>query len=103
MKTTISLLAFLMIFSFLPSLNAQDQKETGVFVEEKDGYYKNVILKSIDEFNNPEKEKKKDFKLDFSGMDLPKSKDEFTSYWYNRSNITRKNWNLLVFFYYILF
>jgi len=83
MKTTISLLAFLMIFSFLPSLNAQDQKETGVFVEEKDGYYKNEILKSIDEFNNPEKEKKKDFKLDFSGMDLPKSKDEFTSYWYN--------------------
>ena len=83
MKTTISLLAFLMIFSLLPSLNAQDQKEKGVIVEQKDGYYQDVILKSIEEFNNPEKEKKKIFQLDFSGMDLPKSKDEFTSYWYN--------------------
>jgi len=83
MKTTISLLAFLIIFSFQQSLNAQDQKEKGAFVEEKDGYYKNEILKSIDEFNEPEKEKKKVFKLDFTGMDLPKSKDEFTSYWYN--------------------
>ena len=61
MKTTISLLAFLIIFSFQPSLNAQDQKEKGAFVEEKDGFYKNEILKSIDEFNNPEKEKKKNF------------------------------------------
>jgi len=83
MKTTISLLAFLIIFSFQPPLNAQDQKEKGAFVEEKDGYYKNEIIKSIDEFNNPEKEKKKNFQLDFSGMDLPSSKEEFTSYWYN--------------------
>ena len=83
MKTTISLLAFLIIFSFQQSLNAQDQKEKGSFVKEKDGYYKNEILNSIDEFNNPEKEKKKAFKLDFTGMDLPTSKDEFTSYWYN--------------------
>ncbi len=61
MKTTISLLAFLIIFSFQLSLNAQDKKKKGVFVEEKDGFYKNEILKSIDEFNNPEKEKKKIF------------------------------------------
>ncbi len=83
MKTTISLLALLIIFSFLPSLIAQDQKDKGIFVEDKDGFYKNEIEKSIDEFNEPEKEKKKSFKLDFTGMDLPKSKDEFTSYWFN--------------------
>jgi bleomycin hydrolase len=83
MKTTISLLALLIIFLLLPSLIAQDQKNKGIFVEDKDGFYKNEILKSIDEFNEPEKEKKKSFKLDFTGMDLPKSKDEFTSYWYN--------------------
>lgn len=83
MKTIISLLATLAILSPLSTTFAQDQKETGIFVEEKDGYYKNEILKSIDEFNNPEKEKKKIFQLDFSGMDLPTSKDEFTSYWYN--------------------
>jgi bleomycin hydrolase len=83
MKTTISLLALLIIFSFLPSLIAQDQKDKGIFVEDKDGFYKNEIEKSIKEFSEPEKEKKKTFKLDFTGMDLPKSKDEFTSYWFN--------------------
>lgn len=83
MKTTISLLTLLIIFSFQLLINAQVEKNKGTFVEEKDGFYKNEILKSINEFNNPEKEKKKEFKLDFSGMDLPKSKDEFTSYWHN--------------------
>jgi bleomycin hydrolase len=83
MKTTLSLLTVLFAFFLLNSLFAQDQKEKGVFTDEKDGFYKNEIEKSIDEFNNPEKEKKKEFKLDFTGMDLPKSKDEFTGYWYN--------------------
>jgi len=83
MKTSISLITSIIILSFLTSIIAQDKKDQGNFVEEKDGFYKNEILKSIDEFNNPEKEKKKEFKLDFSGMDLPKSKDDFTSYWYN--------------------
>jgi len=80
------LLPFLIIaltFFFITSLSAQDEKNRGVFEEVKDGFYKKEILRSIDEFNNPEKEKKKEFKLDFSGMDIPKSKDEFTSYWYN--------------------
>lgn len=83
MNTSISFFTVIIIIVSLTSLFAQDQKNRGIFEEEKDGFYKNEILKSIDEFNNPEKEKKKEFKLDFSGMDLPKSKDEFTSYWYN--------------------
>jgi bleomycin hydrolase len=83
MKAGVLLLSIVTIFSFQISLLAQNEKETGKFVEEKDGFYKNEILKSIDEFNNPEKEKKKIFQLDFTGMDLPKSKNEFTSYWYN--------------------
>lgn len=83
MKSSISFFTSIIIIAFLTSLFAQDQKNRGVFEEEKDGFYKNEILKSIDEFNNPGKEKKKEFKLDFSRMNLPKSKDEFTSYWYN--------------------
>jgi bleomycin hydrolase len=83
MKTTILLLSIVTIFYFQTPLLAQNEKETGKFVEEKDGFYKNEILKSVDKFNNPEKEKKKEFKLDFSGMDIPKSKDEFKSNWYN--------------------
>jgi bleomycin hydrolase len=83
MKTSFSLLTIIITFSLLTSLFAQDEKNRGVFVEEKDGFYKNEILKSITEFNEPKKEKKKEFKLDLYGMDLPKSKDEFTSYWFN--------------------
>jgi bleomycin hydrolase len=83
MKTNISLLTFFITISFLTSLFAQDEKNKGIFIEEKDGFYKNEILKNLDEFNTPVKEKKKSFKLDFTGMDLPKSKDEFTSYWFN--------------------
>jgi len=83
MKTLISILTIILTFFVITSLFAQDKKDRGNFVEEKDGFYKNEIEKSIDEFNHPEKEKKKNYKLDFSGMDLPKSKDEFTSYWFN--------------------
>ena len=45
MKTTILLLSIVTIISFQTSLFAQNEKETGKFVEEKDGYYKNEILK----------------------------------------------------------
>ena len=83
MKITISLLTSLIILSFQTQLSAQNDKNKGIFIEEKDGFYKNEILKSIDEFNAPVKEKKKSFKLDFTGMEFPKSKDEFTSYWHN--------------------
>jgi bleomycin hydrolase len=83
MKSSFSILTIILTFFFLSSLFAQDEKNKGIFVEEKDGFYKNEILKSIDEFKEPVKEKKKSFKLDFTGMDLPKSIDEFTSYWFN--------------------
>ena len=82
MKTTSLLLTILIAFFLLNSLLAQEEKNKGVFQEEKDGFYKNEIEKSLDDFNAPEKEKKKEFKLDFTGMDLPKSKDEFTSFWH---------------------
>ncbi|MBE0572636.1 MAG: peptidase C1 [Ignavibacteriaceae bacterium] len=83
MKTSFSFLSFIIVFLFHSSISSQDHKNNGTFVEPKDGYYQNEILKGLKEFNEPEKEKKKEFKLDFTGMDLPKSKDEFTSYWYN--------------------
>ena len=72
MKTSISTLSIILTFFFLSSPFAQDEKNKGIFVEEKDGFYKNEILKSLDESNEPVKEKNKSFKLDFTGMDLPK-------------------------------
>jgi bleomycin hydrolase len=83
MKTSIAILTLVLSLLDVSSIFSQDGKNKGIFVEDKDGFYKNEILKSIDEFNEPEKEKKKLFKLDFTGMDLPKSKDEFTSFWHN--------------------
>ncbi|MCF8243456.1 MAG: C1 family peptidase [Melioribacteraceae bacterium] len=57
-------------------------KDKGNFVESKAGYWEE-IQKGIDEFNSTEKESRKSFTVDLSGYDLPKSIDEFTSYWYN--------------------
>ncbi len=83
MKTN-NILITLLITAFLcSSLYSQERKDKGIFVEEKDGFYKNEIMKSIKEFETPKKETEKDFVVDFTGMDLPKSKDEFKSYWYN--------------------
>lgn len=80
MKSSISILFFTFCFS-LSIIYAQD-KNKGIFTEPKPGYY-DEILKNINEFQNPPKEKKQYFKLDFTGMDIPKSKEEFKSFWHN--------------------
>ena len=78
-----SYLSFLVLIIFISSsfINPQTKNKV-IFEETKQGFFKE-IQKGIDEFKNPTKEKKKILKLDFSGMDLPKSKDEFKSYWHN--------------------
>jgi bleomycin hydrolase len=80
MKTFISLLAIL-IFVSTSFVKPQD-KNKGVFTEPKPGFYQEME-KGMDEFKNPPKEKKKIFKLDFSGMDYPQSKEEFKYFWHN--------------------
>lgn len=78
-----SFLSFLAILIFLSTSQIFSQeKNKGVFEEPKEGFYKE-IQKEIDEFNNPTKEKKKSFKLDFAGMNYPKSKEEFKYFWHN--------------------
>jgi len=80
MKSLISLLAFLILLSV--SIIKPQEKNKGVFAEPKPGFYQE-IKKGIDEFNNPTKEKKKSFKLDFTGMNYPQSKEEFKYFWHN--------------------
>ncbi len=80
MKSFISLLAILIFVS--ASFIKPQEKNKGVFVEPKPGFYQE-IQKGIDEFNNPTKEKKKSFKLDFTGMNYPQSKEEFKYFWHN--------------------
>lgn len=80
MKKLSSFIAILIFLSLFSNIVAQE-KDKGVFVEPKAGYYLE-IKKQIDEFNNPPKEKREVFKLDFTGMDLPKSKEEFKYFWH---------------------
>lgn len=80
MKSSISIIFLTLCFS-LSIMFAQD-KNKGVFDEPKPGYY-DEILKNINEFQNPPKEKKKYFKLDFTGMNYPQSKEEFKYFWHN--------------------
>ena len=82
MKSFISLLIFLILI-FTTFIKPQE-KNKGIFVEPKSGFY-DEIKKSIDEFKNPEKEKKKSFKLDFTGINYPQSKEEFKYIWHNET------------------
>jgi bleomycin hydrolase len=70
--------------SFLPLLiNAQQPRDTGVFIEQSPGFYQNYILKGIEEFDKPvlAKEARKYFTSDQSGLELPNDIKKYTSYW----------------------
>ena len=73
---------FLILIIVATSVMAQDRQDKGVFVEKKKGYW-DEIKKEIKEFRKEKKQEKKSFQMDFTGMDLPTSKDQFTSYWHN--------------------
>ena len=83
MKRYSVLATFLFAFTII---NAQQPTHNkGKFIEYQKGFYENSILKDVKEFEEaktPEK-KKTSFKVDLTGMDVPKSADEFTGYWKN--------------------
>ena len=54
----------------------------GTFVQPKSEYW-DEVQNGIDDFNKKEKPDNKIFKMDYTGLNLPKSKSEFTSYWHN--------------------
>lgn len=55
------------------------QKDTGRFVEKKNDFWDRIEYENK-KFDKGAKEK---FIMNFDGMDLPKSKDEFKTYWHN--------------------
>ncbi len=73
--------AFLITISILNVLFAQD-KNKGEFIDRFSPYY-DQMLKEVNEFENPQKPQKKIFKLDFSGLNIPKGLSEFKYYWFN--------------------
>jgi len=81
-----TILILLSISMFLPVLSQKPvKKDKGEFVEQKDGYYQNHILKEIEAFKNPVKTEKPrtKFSVDLSGYDLPDSPDKFKKTWFN--------------------
>lgn len=55
------------------------QKNKGVFIESKNPFF-DEVLQGIEDFEKEEKPPVKSFRMDFTGMQLPKSVDEFTKY-----------------------
>ena len=75
---------FLVTFSSAALLAQTVKQDKGVFVEKKPGYYQDVIMKSIREFNSKPKKVKKIFQVDVSNYDLPTSVNQFTTFWHNK-------------------
>lgn len=83
MKHTINLL-IIFLFTFNFSTSFTQEKNTGVFVEPKSGFY-DEIVKNIKEFEEKPKKERKYFKMDFTGMDIPQSINEFNYQWHNET------------------
>jgi len=83
MKKTILLLAAGLCGS---ALFAQTLiRDKGIFKTSEPGYFQTTILKGIQEFEAQKATPKQSatFKVDPSTFNIPKSKDEFKSYWHN--------------------
>ena len=61
------------------------KKDKAKFIEFKPGYYQNSIMKGIEDFAKKDVTTvpSKSFKIDFTGMDIPNSVDQYTKQWYN--------------------
>lgn len=74
---------FSLVLILLTTLSAQKvRKDNGIFREPKNEFW-DYIEKETKEFRTEPKEKKSEFVLDFSGMELPKSLTEFKYQWHN--------------------
>jgi len=66
----------------LQTISISQEKNKGVFEESKPGFF-NEISKEAELFISKPKTENKNFKVDFTGMDLPKSLSEFNYVWHN--------------------
>ncbi len=68
---------------FVTTISFNQVRNKGKFIEPKSEFWEEVVQKNIDDFNKKDKPKKQTFKMDFEGLNLPKSKSEFTYFWHN--------------------
>ncbi|MEN8192487.1 MAG: C1 family peptidase [Bacteroidota bacterium] len=74
----------LLVFSLIASLSYSQtsEKNKATYKESKNEFYQQT-LKDLEEFNSKEEISKKSFKMDYEGIDIPKSVDEFETFWHN--------------------
>ncbi|MCB9249976.1 MAG: peptidase C1 [Ignavibacteriales bacterium] len=75
----------IVLLTLITASQIQSQTKTsdkGMFKENNDGFF-GKILQGIEDFESSPEIMKKSFTMDFSNYKLPKSVDEFSSYWHN--------------------
>ncbi|MEJ2636567.1 MAG: C1 family peptidase [Calditrichia bacterium] len=83
MKRTTSFFLILALFFSTQALFAQvEKRDHGKMIEYKNEFFDSLKAEANRFREKPEK-KELTFKMDFTGMDLPTSVNEFTQYWHN--------------------
>jgi bleomycin hydrolase len=72
----------ILLLSLFAAFGFAQVRNKAAFIQPKSEYWE-VIQQNVDEFNKKETPAKKSFKMDFTGLDIPKSKSEFTFQWHN--------------------
>jgi len=80
----LNILLLVVLCSTLVMAQKTARKDKGFFKEYKPGYYQNSILKGIEDYEVKVEAPKADkrFKIDYAGMDIPTSVDQFTKVWF---------------------
>lgn len=81
-KIVSALVSFVLCGIVYQSYAQTARHDRAVFVEDKDTF-REQMEKTADERAKKEEEKEKKLKMDFSGVDIPASVDEFHKAWYN--------------------
>lgn len=82
MKTLNYILLLALSISIINTVSAQDRRDKGQMMEYGNPFW-NEIERSINEFELSGKPQRKEFKMNFDGINLPKDKNEFEQVWYN--------------------
>lgn len=80
MKQLLSVLILAAMVCHVPT-EAQTEKNRAVFVNPRNEFL-DSIKKEIRNYSKPPEQPKKQFRVDFSGLDLPKATGEFKSFWH---------------------
>jgi len=76
-------IVFLMFFIFSQaSFSQKDRIDKGIFIDYKSEFWDTITTKT-EQFKKRNDKKKLVFKMDFNGIDLPKSNSEFKTIWHN--------------------